>query len=729
MQQDVSTILGNAIRLHQAGQLNAAIEAYRQALLVDPGHTGALANLGNALCELGKPGEAESCLRHAVTLAPGNAELHNNLGTALYDQGKLDDAMSSFRRTLALNPAHDEATGNLGTVLFAMGRLDEAVATFEAERQAKPTSLTALNSLGIVYWQLGRLGEAEACYRRILEIAPGNGDALDRLAGVLLGQGKSNEALDTVGHSLHLRETPQNRTLFCDIVRPLRWGADNAALRQLLTRALLAPWTRPERLAVTVASMVRRGEGTGAMIAKAVASWPTPLSARDLFGDSGLQALNDDHLLLALLTTAQNTDLALERFFTLARRALLEEQSDAQDDSGLAFRCALAQQCFINEYVFFQDDAETARAEKLRAELTAALDKGDAVSPALVATVASYAPLSGMARLLEMSWPAPLKALLTQQIAEPAEEKRIAAALPVLTPIEDAVSQKVRAMYEENPYPRWVKAPPPTLQDSIGGYLRRQFPRAVFSWEAKAGPIQFLTAGCGTGHLAVEFPQNIQAQVLAVDLSRASLAFAKRKADEIGLTAGSGASITFAQADILKLTGNFDAIECSGVLHHMADPLAAWRHLLTLLNPGGFMLVGFYSEIARQDVVKVRGFIAEQGYGSSAAEIRRARQDIIALPGVTRVSAAADFFGISTCRDLLFHIQEARYTLDQIAAFLKDNNLNLLGFEMDAETLAAYRHRFPQDPAATDLANWQQFESAYPDTFLGMYNFWVQKPL
>ena len=715
--QDTSTLLNSAINHHQAGRLDAAVAAYRGVLLQDPGQTAALTNLGSALNEQGKPGEAEICLRRAVALAPGNAEMHNNLGTALYDQGKLEEALASFQQTLALNPTHGEAMGNLGIVMVAMGQLNEAAASFQAELSANPASLTALNSLGIVRWQMGKLADAETCYRRILKLRPDDTDALDRLAGLLLAQGKTDEALDTVGLSLHLHETPQNRLLLCDVVRLLRWNADNTALRLLLTRALLTPWTRPERLAITAASMIRQGPVTGAMIAKALASWPTPLSAAQMFGSSGLKALDEDQLLQALLTTVQNTDLSLERFFTLARRALLEDQSDA----GLAFRCALAQQCFINEYVFFQDDDETARAETARAQLAAALESGGAIAPALVATAASYAPLSGMPRLLERQWPAPLAALLTQQVVEPAEEKRLATTLPVLTPIDDAVSQKVQAMYEENPYPRWVKAPPPVLQDSIGGYLRRQFPRAPFSWESKA-TIEFLSAGCGTGHLALEFPQNIQGRVLAVDLSRASMGFAKRKANELGLT-----NITFAQADILALTGSFDGIESCGVLHHMADPLGAWRHLLTLLKPGGFMLVGLYSELARKAVVRMREFIAEKGYGSTPAEIRRARQDMLAIPDAARVTSAADFFGISTCRDLLFHIQETRFDLGEIAAFLRENNLTLLGFELDNESLAAYRHRFPQDPAATDLTNWQAFEEDYPHTFISMYTFWVQK--
>ncbi len=723
--QDIFAILNLAIGHHQAGRLDAAIAGYRRALEMDPGQPGALANLGSALCEQGRPDEAEDVLRRAVAIAPGNPEMHNNLGTALYEQGKLEAAIASFRQALALHPGHPEAQGNLGTAQFAAGRLDEAFASFQAELAAKPDSLSALSSLGTLSWQLGKLDEAVSFYRRLLTIAPGNGDALDRLAAVLMAQGDSNQALEMVRCSLHLRETAQNRSLFVQIVRPLRWTADSEVLRLLLTRAMTEPWDRPDRLAPTAAAMIGKGPVTGALVARAAKTWPKPLGAPELFGTTRLAALDADRLLLALLTTALNTDLELERFLTLARRALLDEESEGRSsEEGLEFRCALARQCFINEYVFSQDDSEIQQAGKLRDALAAALETGGPIRAASVAAVASYFPLAALPRLMDRQWPAPVGALLVQQIAEPAEERRLAAAIPAITPLDDAVSRLVQDQYEENPYPRWVKAAPPTIRDSVAGYLRRQYPLAAFARESRP-QTAFLSAGCGTSLLAIEFARNMKVQILAVDLSLASLGYSKRKSEELAL-----GNIAFAQGDIQALEGRFDVIECCGVLHHMADPFGAWRHLLTLLNPGGFMLVALYSQAARRGVVRARQFIAEKGYGSSARQIRRFRQDLLARPDAgdfNRVTNALDFFGISMCRDLLFHVQEQRMTLDAIAAFLKENGLTLLGFELDGEALAAYRRRFPGDPAANDLANWQAFEADNPDTFTGMYNFWVQK--
>ena len=63
----------------------------------------------------------------------------------------------------------------------------------------------------------------------------------------------------------------------------------------------------------------------------------------------------------------------------------------------------------------------------------------------------------------------------------------------------------------------------------------------------------------------------------------------------------------------------------------------------------------------------------------------------------------------------------------EIAAFLASENLEFLGFELRGAVRARYRAQFPDDPAMTNLGNWHRFEADNPDTFTGMYYFWVQK--
>jgi SAM-dependent methyltransferase len=192
-------------------------------------------------------------------------------------------------------------------------------------------------------------------------------------------------------------------------------------------------------------------------------------------------------------------------------------------------------------------------------------------------------------------------------------------------------------------------------------------------------------------------------------------------------------NIEYAQADILELGAlarRFDVIEAVGVLHHMTDPWNAWRVLLGLLRPGGCMRIGLYSAAARRDVERTTAFIAERGYGRSADEISRCRQELMDFADGTaqkNVTASPDFFSTSECRDYLFHVQQQTTTIPRIAAFLEESALEFLGFELDARVLRQYAARFPQDRAKTNLECWHTYESENPDVFAGMYVFMVQK--
>jgi SAM-dependent methyltransferase len=165
----------------------------------------------------------------------------------------------------------------------------------------------------------------------------------------------------------------------------------------------------------------------------------------------------------------------------------------------------------------------------------------------------------------------------------------------------------------------------------------------------------------------------------------------------------------------------FDLIEAVGVLHHLAEPFAGWRVLLSLLKPNGIMMVGLYSADARRNLPDRSSL----PHDPTAQAIRQARQELIAeFPALAQ---HPDFFTISSCRDLLFHVQEHHIPLAAIGDFLAGHDLRLLGFSIEDAVLAAYRQRFPDDPGATDLGHWQAFERDNPDIFSGMYQFWLQK--
>lgn len=728
-------VLGAAF--NQMGRSADALGPMQKAASLSPSDSDAHNNLGVTLLELDRLEEAEASCRRALKVKPGFAEAHYNLGNTLKRRGRLDEAGASYRRALQIKPDYAKAHSNLGNALHDLGRLDEAAASYRRALEFKPDFAEAHSNLGAILQELGRLDEAEAGYRRALEIKPNFVNALNNLALLFNAQGKSTMALNIIKQSLQIEETVEAKNIFVACVKRQCFTHDDSEIRVTLVRALTEPWGRPRDLTRIGIELVKLTPDIGGCIARAVDAWPLRLSVQNLFGSNGLTTVATDPLLCALLDSAPICDIEMERFLTMARRTLLEAAcevtaSDNETGTTLSFYSVLARQCFINEYVFSYTDDEIQKASDLRDSLITALEADIQVPVLWPLAVAAYFPLYSLplaARLLDRPWPDEVAAVLVQQVREPAEELQLRATIPRLTDVEDEVSLLVQSQYEENPYPRWIKTEPAGETKNIIGYLCQKFPLASFKRHGKSGRIDVLIAGCGTGQHSIGTAQQFQgAQVLAVDLSMSSLSYAKRKTRELGLT-----SIEYAQADLLKLGSlgrSFDVIESGGVLHHLADPWTGWQVLLSLLRPGGFMKLGFYSEVARRNIVRARDFIAGQGYGASANEIRRCRQDLVDLDksadfGTTLKSS--DFFSISACRDLLFHVQEHRMTLAGIDAFLRDNNLAFMGFEIDADVLQAYKLRFPDDRAAINLAQWQIFENENPDTFFGMYQFWIQK--
>ncbi|MDO8811554.1 MAG: tetratricopeptide repeat protein [Gallionella sp.] len=719
--------------------------------------------LGAASNQLGRGTDALTSLQKAAALLSLDEEVHYNLGSTLHNMGRLDEAATSYRHALEIKPDYVEAYNNLGNILKDMGRLEAAAASYSRALKIRPGYAEAHCNLGNTLRDLGQPVDAEASYRIALQIRPDFVEALNSLALLLNAQGDSATALNIAYHSLRLRETPEAKNIFVACAKNLHFTQDDNDIRAYMVRALTEPWGRPSELTQAAAGLVRLNPDIGECVARAVGAWPRRLAAQELFGASdaassplpnplpqageganeslrelhvtGLTALANDALLIAMLDAMPVCDIEMERFLTMARHALLEAAATGSADEAdyaLSFYSALARQCFINEYVFSCADDEIKKATELRDSLAAALESQAQIPALCPVAVAAYFPLCSLpfsARLLEQQWPDAIAAILKQQIREPAEEQQLRASIPRLTGIEDEVSLRVQNQYEENPYPRWIRPDPAIKTKNIGAYLQQKFPLASFRRDTKSGSIDVLVAGCGTGQHSIGTVQRIQgAQVLAIDLSMSSLGYAKRKTQELGLT-----SIEYAQADLLKLGSlgrSFDVIESVGVLHHLADPFAGWQALLSLLRPGGFMELGFYSATARRNIVRIWDFITERGYGSSASEIRRFRQDLMDSDNIAEFGAAlnsADFFSTSTCRDLLFHVHEQRMTLTGIDEFLRKNNLAFLGFEIDANIIQAYKLRFPDDRAATNLAQWQAFESENPDTFSSMYHFWVQK--
>lgn len=774
--------------LQGAGQADAAADAFARALRADPDHTDARINLANTLRLLGRTAEAADVCRAGLERRPDDPALLTNLGVALQAAGDGDGALAAYEQAMAaaaaanggLRPDLPEIDNNIARLHQAAGRTAQALGYLLRAHAARPNDPDIARSYAALLLDAGRPADALAPARRAAATADGQTPAAHLLLGRILARldqaddadaafmeairraptdadvwSQAGIALLRTGRRVRAagclqqaaRMTPDDArgwALLGQAFRGLRFFQCDDALRADLLAALTRPGMEVTHLMEATASVI--------LLSPAVARLADP-NARDddatTWPDApGILPLAADRLTLRLLELAVIPDPALERAFTRLRRNLLTRGCPAV---WLSFACALAIQCHLNEYAWAETPAETAAIDRLESALNGDLAAGR-VPAAALALYAAYRPLSALpdaARLCGFAPPAAagstgepdptgdagrlaaLDRLLTRQAREPLAEAALKPTIPRLTPIADAVSRSVRDQYEENPYPRWTVAGLLNRPLPVPAAIRSLFPHVTLPDDPRWDAPEALVAGCGSGRESLWTANQFRGvSVLAVDLSLTSLAYARRQGEQAGLD-----NIVYGQADILQLetlNRRFDIIQSVGVLHHMADPFAGWRILTNLLRPGGLMKIGLYSERARVAVTAGRAFIAERGYGVSAAEIRRFRQDALALPDdhpARPATGSADFYSVSACRDLLFHVQEHRMTPLQIAGWLDQLGLEFLGFQHeDPMTAQLYRTRFPDDPHMVSLANWDRFEEERPLTFGALYQFWVRRP-
>ena len=407
----------------------------------------------------------------------------------------------------------------------------------------------------------------------------------------------------------------------------------------------------------------------------------------------------------------------LRRYFCLNLNRLQESGKTGKFRKMLF---ALARQCFINEFVFLQQEDELEKTEWI-------LSDRDNLTEFSLVLLACYQPLAGILskeaveEYSEKYGQDPdFSGLLRVIYEEPEEEKRLALTLESFGDIKNAISGSVQKQYESFPYPRWLSTPSgPRLLDDV-----------VTDPDASQ---RILVAGCGTGQHAISAAaRHPGAEVVAIDLSRASLSYAKRKASEAGLAS----RIRFVHADILSMKDwpeQFDVIESCGVLHHMEDPASGWNTLAERLKPGGYFKVALYSRTARIPVSNARKYVKENDLGDDVASIRNMRYAIFAQPAGNAVREffvnSTDFYTTSRVRDAIFNVQEHLFDLPEIDELIRQSGLDFVRFTLSrAGVSIRYKELFPEDAAQTNLNNWAVMEQKYPGMFAGMYQFWVKKP-
>ena len=236
----------------------------------------------------------------------------------------------------------------------------------------------------------------------------------------------------------------------------------------------------------------------------------------------------------------------------------------------------------------------------------------------------------------------------------------------------------LRAQYEAYPYPaREAADEDRRLLTGSPSHLD-QFNHYVFGGRLDfTAPLRVLVAGGGTGDATIMLGQQladagVPARITYLDLSAASRRIAEARAARRGL-----ANIEFRTGSLLDLAGlgPFDYIDCCGVIHHLADPAAGLRSLVSVLAPGGGIGLMVYAPFGRAGVYPMQDALRTLTAGLSPAEqVEAARRLLRALPernGLRNNPLLGDHLSSDAgLYDLLLHSCDRAYTVPELAALV-----------------------------------------------------------
>jgi type II secretory pathway predicted ATPase ExeA/tetratricopeptide (TPR) repeat protein len=192
------------VALARGQALDAAVDAFGQAIEIDPSYAEAHYNLGLARLRQGDLEGAVQAFRKVVSIRPDSEDAYRHLGVALWKQGELGEAVTAFRKAIALNPDDALAHHNLALALRDQGALDEAIEELRQVIALDPRDAIAQHNLGIALRDKGRTGDAIEAYRRAIELNPRDALAYRNLGAAFLSESRFDEAIYVLQQALFL---------------------------------------------------------------------------------------------------------------------------------------------------------------------------------------------------------------------------------------------------------------------------------------------------------------------------------------------------------------------------------------------------------------------------------------------------------------------------------------------------------------------------------------------
>ena len=672
---------------------------------------------GDTFTKLGLFENAIQTYKTYLQTSKSKHKIYNKIANVYYFNNNHQTAVKYYLKSIKAVSKNLEAYNNLGKIFIELKKPDLAIHNINKAIGLNPNYAPAYNNLGLALINKEENKQAIKSFLKAIECDDKYTNSYVNLATVLFEKGNFKDAIALFKEAFYKNHLGTNylKTLALAYSRTILNDYDERDTDLILKILKYKNLIHPAQISNTVFSIF-----LNYINKKQHETVNTELEL--------LTKLSNHNLFMYFFKMFVTTNLEIEKVFTKSRKFILTNKLyDTNIDDIENFQVTLAIQNFLNGFIHHESKEEKLLIKNLEKEIALEINN-NIFNVNKILCLASYRSLQQYPFLGQETNFTSLKQVTDIHIKNNNIEAEEINKINCLTNVTDEVSVLVKRQYEENPYPVWEDTYLYENRYSIYDYFVKNNLKTDKINMLNGENNDILIAGSGTGQHAIQSSSRFKnSNVLAIDLSCKSTAYAIRKANELDVN-----NIEFMIADILdlnKLNKRFTIIESCGVLHHLENPLEGWSELVKKLKPNGLMRIGLYSKFGRRDVKKARDVIKKNKLSLNKNNMLSFRQEILESDkfNLKKLTNFSDFYSMNEYRDLIFHFKEHHFDLIEINEMINHLGLTFMGFELkDNYIKKSFEESFSNPDDYYSLKLWDEYERENPDTFRNMYDFWVR---
>ena len=187
------------------GQMDMAIEAYSEAIKLNPRHDSAYNNRGTAYSSKGEHDKAIEDYTKSIEIKPKGAVAYYNRGSVYDEKGEVDRAIEDYNKAIQLRPDFPQVYCNRGNIYYKKGEVDESINDYSAAIALDPKFAKAYNNRGTIYRTKGKVDRAMADYNKAIELSSNDAEVYYGRGGTYGKKGDFDLAIKDYSRALELK--------------------------------------------------------------------------------------------------------------------------------------------------------------------------------------------------------------------------------------------------------------------------------------------------------------------------------------------------------------------------------------------------------------------------------------------------------------------------------------------------------------------------------------------